>query len=146
MKTILAISFILTSAISGYAQSKIDSLVAKIHNKQLMIGCINTQATLIETSVEVSALIGTGKIVTSHITPFLTDPEKGIIAHYILVRIWKEKKYKPVKNSFDNNKKIRIDFHGLTFYSENGNEFYALTTDLETNRVNWLNFLPNRYR
>jgi len=144
LKFILAILLIVPTTL--LAQVDTDALVSGIKNDQLLISCYNTQASLDTYSKDVIALIKLGKPVTKKITPLLTDPEKAIIAHYILIRIWKEKGFGPVNYTNDSNGVRIINFHGLVFRQSRSGHFSTTQSEADINKANWLAFLPRRYR
>lgn len=147
MKNLLFFICSLTFSVgSAVAQNNIDSLLSKLQNHQLLLACSGTQGTLDTYSLEALAIIKEGKVATRSLIPLLTDPEKGIIVHYILVRIWREKEFAPVKLRFEPDKTAIFNFHGLTLRHPNNGSFTANQSDLELNKQVWLKRIPRRFQ
>jgi hypothetical protein len=142
---IVALFTIVPGRVSG--QSFIDSLLPKLNNGQLVSACYNTQETLDTYSQEATMLIKNGKASTRALIPLLTDPEKGIIAHYILVRIWLGNKFTPVqKRRFEPDKTMVCEYFGLTIRQPASGAFSTSQVDLDNNKRLWLRRLPRRFR
>ncbi len=144
MKTTIIISIFFLSFVSVSAQvAKIDSLINKIDNKQLR-GTCNYFWSLEMRSESGRELTKIGKISTTKLLGILTDPNKGIIAHYILTRIWVDtiKQWNSFEH-FDRDSSVHYEYNGLAFY-ERHNQWFALKNNLEENKKIWLKLLQDK--
>ena len=144
MKTPIFISFFLLSFLSVSAQvDKTDSLIKKIHNKQLRGNCHYVWDLEMQSDPG-RELTKIGKTATNQLIGVLTDPNKGIIAHYILTNIWVDTIRQ--RSSFEHYAKdsfVHYEYNGLVFY-ERHNQWYSLKKNMEENKNKWLRILREK--
>jgi hypothetical protein len=148
MKSILFIvAFLTVLNVTVSGQESRDTLLTRLNNQEVITACLNTQESLYTYSREALDLIRGGKQSTRRLVSLLTDPERGIIAHYILVRIWLDKKFTPIKRiRFEEDRTLVFEYYGLVMRQKDGRDIRANLTDLENNKRLWLDRLPRRFR
>lgn len=144
MKTLIVICFTVFCSLPCFSQKdKVDSYIKEINNNQIHF--IVQYATRIEMkSPAGDSLIKVGKSATKRLVSLLDNSKKGIISHYILLRIWGSP-----KGDCDwphNNEIEAIDcpqpywLCGL-WYCEGEKGNYARNVDLQQNKEKWGEFL-----
>lgn len=128
--------FLLLNTGTFCQSGKIDSLISQINNRQLVAEDRHSPD-LIMHSKAGRELISIGRPVTDKLINVLPQRDKGIIAHYILTRIWTDS----VKTSislkrFDTDSIIdyRIGYFSFSFHDS----LQAPQTELNRNRVRWM--------
>ena len=140
MKHILNISVLtLTlfySSIS-FGQTKVlDSLIQNISNKQAYILLTRTMSPRINSTVGIK-IIQLGKAATPELIKVLDDQNKGIIAHFILSEIWKERWNQEICCAISNDGVLEIiSINGLKIYIDD-NTLFAKKDDLKRNKERW---------
>jgi hypothetical protein len=94
------------------------------------------------------SLIKIGKPATTQLASVLTDPTKGIIAHFLLSNIWANELSKAGLqlgsrvSSIDSveNAYLQVFYSGFTFYANEHNHLFAKQKDLESNKQFWQTF------
>lgn len=91
-------------------------------------------------------MIKIGKPVTKKLLELLPDSERGIMAHYILTRIWIGNNPEPLKYYYNSDKSQVIQFNGLTFTKDASGKLIVKEPEIAANRDRWLKYLPRQYR
>lgn len=133
--SILAITFFFCSV--SFAQTKaINSLIQKIDNKETYIVLTKTISLRINSTAG-TAILQIGKEATPSLVKVLDDQNKGIIAHFLLSKLWKETWDEQTGCIFsDDGFHEIITINGLEIYIEN-NELFAKLDDLKSNKERW---------
>ncbi|GEP51158.1 hypothetical protein FNO01nite_18300 [Flavobacterium noncentrifugens] len=129
---IFAVAFI--TGFSSIAQTKIDSLIQKIDNKDVYLIFAQKMSPRISGSFG-SEMVSIGKKATPELIKILDDHNKGIAAHVILSKIynWEE----PICCDVMSDGRIEIVFlNGLKIHIENNN-LSATAEDLKANKAKW---------
>jgi len=116
---------------------KVDSLIEKLNNDQLY-GTCNYVWVLKMNSKAGDSLVNIGKSVSTKLISLLENPEKGIIAHCVLSRIWFVDFN--IGSSFENFDKkgiVEYDYNGLSFYEKDG-KMIAEEKVLSENKKKWV--------
>jgi hypothetical protein len=130
MRTLFFISVIAFSSKFVFAQTtRLESLINQITNNQLH-GTCHYFWELEMHSQPGSEIIKIGKPVTGQLLSVLTDPNKGIIVHYILTAIWVDtiRSWSSFE-FFERDRSVHYSYNGLHFY-ERGNDWFVLRDDL----------------
>ncbi len=133
--TVLALTLFCCSL--SFSQSRvIDSLIQNIDNKQAYILLTRTMSPRINSTAG-SQIIQLGKVATPELIKVLDDQNKGIIAHFILSEIWKERWKEEICCAISSDGTIEIiSINGLKIYIDD-NALFAKTDDLKNNKERW---------
>ncbi|WP_264510439.1 hypothetical protein [Flavobacterium sp. N1719] len=138
MKKILTFAFTVLFYHGMTAQKiEIDSLIKNLNNSQLHGTCHYVWVIEME-SKEADSLISIGKSITNKLIPLLDNPEKGIIIHCVLSRIWNDSI--DVESSTENYKSkgvVEYIYNELKFYEKDG-KIMADQIELIENKKKWL--------
>lgn len=124
----------------GFAQKQnLDSLIQNINNKDAYIVLTKTMSPRINGN-SANSIVRIGKQATPDLIKILDNKNKGIIAHFILSEIWKEKWNEQICCNIKNidNEEIVI-INGLEIHI-NGNILYSTAENLNKNKENWKKF------
>ena len=132
--------FLLTIFLSFQIKAQnnnVDSLIKNLNNNQLYGTCNYVWVLKIDSKIA-DSLINIGKSVTPKLIELLENPDKGIIAHCVLSKIW----FSNFKSgsSFENFKKkgiVQYNYNGLSFYEKDG-KMIADKNTLSDNKKKWL--------
>lgn len=136
MKNLILILLCLTY-FNGISQTKaIDSLIQKIDNKDVYIVLVKTMSPRIQGDIG-NEIIKIGAPATQELIKILDDRNKGIIAHVILSKIWKNTWAESICCDIITNEKTEIIYiNGLKIYIED-NHLFSKIDDLKTNKEHW---------
>lgn len=115
----------------------IDSLIKNLNNDQLHGTCHYIWVLEMD-SKEADSLVSIGKTISSKLIPLLDSPEKGIIAHFVLSRIWYENF--EIGSSFENFESkgiVEYKYNELKFYEKDG-KMIAEEKELIENKKKWI--------
>jgi hypothetical protein len=136
LKKITILIILIFSVVSNAQTTKIDILIDSIRNNQLY-GTCNYRWVLKTDSPSADSLITIGKSVSGKLIPLLTSSDKGIIAHYILTRIWVDNIINGASfENFEETGIVEYNYNGLPFYEENG-IMIANEEILKENKKKW---------
>lgn len=128
--------FFLSFNLSIAQKQNLDSLIQNINNKDAYIVLVNTMSPRIHGD-SAKSIVGIGKQATPQLIKVLDNKNKGIIAHFILLEIWKDKWKEDfccdIRNI--NNEEIII-INGLEIHIKN-NVLYSTIESLNENMQNW---------
>lgn len=125
------------SGVATAQKNKVDLLIDNIHNNQIYATC-NYNWVLNINSAAADSLVKTGKSVSKKLIPLLGDSEKGIIAHFILSKIWNINLDKSTAlESYKAEDGQNYNFNGLSFYEKDGIMVTNLKVLLE-NKTKWV--------
>jgi hypothetical protein len=123
MRKILIFSLVIIFSFDIQAQTdKVDFLLEELNNNQLY-GTCNYNWVLKMKSEPADSLVNIGKSISKKLIPLLDNPNKGIITHCILSRIWiKDEDFWMSFSSenFDTKGIIEYNYNGLLFYEKDG--------------------------
>ena len=138
MNKLLTFVFTITVCLTINAQTeKVGLLIEKLNNNQLY-GTCNYVWVLKMESEEADSLVNIGKSISHKLIPILESPEKGIIAHCVLSRIWVDDF--SISTSFENFDKkgiVEYKYNGLPFY-EKDKKMIAEEKVLSENKKSWI--------
>jgi hypothetical protein len=131
------------SCCNGFGQIKvIDSLIQKITNNDAYIVLVKTMSPRINSDAG-NRIIMIGKEATPELIKILDNQNQGIIAHFILSKIWKENWNEEACCAILSNGKVEIIIiNGLKIYIEN-NTLYSKIDDLKNNKEKWKKLLES---
>ena len=88
MRKFIFVTFIFISSLAVGQQKKIEKFLFEIDNTQMRVVENNGSLNLEMNSKAGKKIIRKGNALTPKLIILLNDPQKGIIAHYILSQIW----------------------------------------------------------
>jgi hypothetical protein len=121
----------------GYTQNKeIDSLILKIDNKDAYIILTKTISPRVKGD-SAERLVDIGKLASPELIKILDHQSKGIIAHFILSKIWDKVWEEEVCCNIRNVRNVEIlTINGLEILIEN-NILYSNEENLKKNQQTW---------
>ena len=139
MKKFISITstlFFLSFNLSFAQKQNLDSLIQNINNKDAYIVLVKTMSPRIHGD-SANSIVAIGKKATPELIKVLDNSNKGIIAHFILSEIWKDKWKEEtccyIRNF--NNEEIVI-INGLEIHIKD-NVLYSTIESLNKNLQNW---------
>ena len=140
---LLILLFLVFSSSRSISQTKdLNFLVEKINNKEVYIVLLETVSPRIYGVAENEILL-IGKDATESLISVLDSKNKGIIAHVLLSKIWKEKFSEDACCYFQSNGTTEtVIINGLKIYIED-NILFATNEDLKKNKENWIKILES---
>ena len=129
-------AFLLTTSI-GFSQKKeVDSLIEKISNKDAYIVLLKTMSPRI-TGEASNKILNLGKKASPELINILDNENKGIIAHFLLCKIWEKTWEEEVccNISYSRNKEI-VTINGLEIQIEN-NTLSSEMKNLKESKEAW---------
>lgn len=128
---------------NGFGQAKVlDSLIQKINNNDAYLVLAKTMSPRVHSDAG-NRIIKIGKEATPELIRILDSQNQGIIAHFILSKIWKENWNEEVCCKIVSNGKVEIiTINGLKIYIENNN-LSSKIDDLINNKEKWKKFLES---
>lgn len=133
-KLFLFVFFVSATAFSQNATA--DNLIQQISNGDAYIVMTKTISPRIHGEAA-DKIVKMGKSATSQLIPVLADENKGVIAHFILSEIWKERWEEAVCCDIPTDGTFEIvTLNGLEILIKD-NELYAKPAELKKNQANW---------
>lgn len=132
--------WLLLAAACGYSQNReVDSLIGTISNKDAYVMLVNTLSPRLKTGAA-TEIVKIGKQATPKLIDVLDHQNKSVIAHFILLQIWKE--------NWEEQQCCDVrELNGVEIYYINGLEvrydgvtMYATTEAAKTNKSYWTKF------
>ena len=136
--------FALLPAVTFGQTKKVDLQIDNLSNQEL-VGQCNWVWVLKAKPGIVDSLIHIGKPATKQLFNVLTSNAKGIVAHYILSRIWFNDFN--IRTSFENFEKdgiIEYQIGSLTFYENEAGLKFTKPGDLERIKDEWETIIDNK--
>ncbi|MEQ9298241.1 MAG: hypothetical protein RIF33_06750 [Cyclobacteriaceae bacterium] len=141
---ILVLVFLLSNSLSAqdYDEKRISSLIDSINNDDLVGTC--KYVWTIELDKEARAameLIEIGRLVSNDLIDALSNPRKGIIAHYILSKTWFERM--GISSEYRATSEVAFTMNELQFI-QGSNEFIVESSELTDRQIYWKFYLRNK--
>ncbi len=128
--------FLLLNSGSFCQSGKIDSLISQINNRQLVAENFRSPDFDMHSKAG-TELISIGRPATDKLINVLNKSNKGIIAHYILTRIWTDSvKTITSRNRFEKDSIVDYTIGYFSFYFKDS--LQAPQSELNKNRVRWM--------
>ena len=136
MKKLLLFSVLLISSIAFSQAGTEDALIQQLSNHDAYIVMVKTLSPRINSAAG-DAIVKMGKSATAKLIPVLEEENKGIIAHFILSEIWKDRWEEAVCCDIVTDGTFEImTVNGLEIFIKD-NELYAKPAELKKNQANW---------
>lgn len=128
---------------TSFGQTKvIDSLIEKINNDNANILLVKTMSPRINSDAG-NRIVTIGKEASPELIKILDNQNKGIVAHFILSKIWKDSWNEEICCAISSNGKTEIVIiNGLKIYIEN-NILFSKIDDLKNNKEKWRKLLES---
>ena len=128
-----------------FGQNKtVDLLIQDLSNNELRGEC-NYVWVLKSKPGIVDLLIPIGKPATQQLLDVLTSKDKGIVAHYILSKIWFKSIYTMASfENFDKDRTVKYKIGNLTFYENEAGLKFTNPGDLEKIKDEWKAIIDNK--
>ena len=136
---IASVLFFLSFNLCFAQKQNLDSLIQNINNKDAYIVLVKTMSPRIHGD-SAKRILGIGKQATPELIKVLDNKNKGVIAHFILSEIWKDKWDEEICcdiRNIDNEEIIIIN--GLEVHIKH-NILFSTIESLNKNMQNWKNF------
>jgi hypothetical protein len=136
LKKIALILLVFTSSLS-YAQNKeVDSLIQKLDNKDAYIVLTKTTSPRLKGNTA-NRIVKIGKMASPELIKILDSQSQGIVAHFILSKIWQEVWEEEVCCNIRNIGEVEIlTINGLEIRIEN-NVLYSTQESLKKEKEMW---------
>lgn len=136
LKKIALILLVFNVSLS-YAQNKeVDSLIQKLDNKDAYIVLTKTTSPRLKGNVA-NRIVEIGKMASPELVKILDSQSKGIVAHFILSKIWQRIWEEEVCCNIRSNGEVEIlTINGLEIRIEN-NTLYSTPENLKKNQQVW---------
>jgi len=145
MRRLKTLIFFLLLSTAVFAQnSTVDLLIRDLSNNELRGECHYSWVLKAKPGV-VDLLIHIGKPATQQLFNVLTSKDKGIVAHYILSKIWFKSVYTYASfESFEEDKTLKYQIGSLTFYENEAGLKFTNIGDLEKIKDEWTGIIANK--
>ncbi|RZJ66932.1 MAG: hypothetical protein EOO50_07710 [Flavobacterium sp.] len=135
-----AVVAIFTFSTFGFAQNReVDSLISKISNKDAYIMLVNTMSARVKVG-PATEIVKVGKQATPQLIDVLDSQNKGVVAHFILLEIWKDQWEEQTCCNIRTSGNVEIYFINGLEIRYDGEKMYATDVAMKKNKEFWMKF------